>query len=57
MQAYLTSDQRQSLIDQYIDCHLETGGEDAEGLEIALSCLSNPELIAYVKESGWDISL
>ena len=52
---FLTAEQRQSLIDQYIDCYEETGGEDTEGMTICLMCLSNPELIAEVKASGWGI--
>ena len=55
MTTYITQTRRQELIDQYIDCHEETGGEDSEGLRIALNCLSNPELVNYCKESGWDI--
>ena len=57
MNTYLTQAQRQSLIEQYLDCHYETGGDEDDGMEICLNCLSNPELIAYVQASGWDISL
>ena len=55
MNTYLTADRRQELIDQYIDCHEELGGEDSEGLRISLNCLSNPELVKYCQASGWDI--
>lgn len=55
MNTFLTAERRQDLIDQYIDCHEETGGEDPAGLRICLNCLSNPELIQYCKDSGWDI--
>jgi len=57
MNAYLTQVQRQSLIDQYMDCYLETGGDEDDGMEMALLGLSNPELIAEIESSGWGISL
>jgi len=57
MQTYLTREQRQSLIDQYMDCYLETGGDEDDGMEIALMGLSNPELIREVQSTGWGISL
>lgn len=55
MTTYINEARRQELIDQYIDCHEETGGEDSEGLRISLNCLSDSELVKYCKESGWDI--
>jgi hypothetical protein len=57
MNTYLTQAQRQSLIEQYLDCHYETGGDENDGMEICLNCLSNPELISEIQASGWDISL
>jgi len=56
MNTYITKARRQDLIDQYIDCHEETGGGDPAGLRISLNSLSNPELIKFCKESGWDIN-
>ena len=47
---------RQDLINQYIDCHEEVGGEDSDGLRICLNCLSDSELVKYCQESGWDIN-
>ena len=55
MNTFITEARRQDLINQYMDCHEETGGEDSEGLRICLNCLSNPELIKYCQDSGWDI--
>lgn len=55
MNTFITEARRQELINQYIDCHEETDGEDSEGLRICLNCLSNPELIKYCQDSGWDI--
>lgn len=55
MNTYLTADRRRDLIDQYIDCYEETGGEDPEGMRAVLNCLPNPELVKYCKESGWGI--
>ena len=55
MQTFITNDRRQQLIDQYIDCHEDTGGEDSEGLRICLNSLSNPELVKYCQDSGWGI--
>lgn len=57
MNTYLTQTQRRSLIDQYMDCYLETGGDEDDGMEIALMGLSNPELIKEVRSTGWGISL
>jgi hypothetical protein len=56
MNTYINESRRQDLIDQYIDCHEETGGEDSDGLRICLNCLSNPELVKYCQESGWGIA-
>ena len=55
MNTYITKTRRQELIDQYIDCYEETGGEDPEGLRIRLDALSNPELVKYCQDSGWGI--
>ena len=57
MNSYLTQTQRQSLIEQYLDCHYETGGDENDGTDVYLNRLSNPELIRHVKSTGWGISL
>ena len=56
MNTYISEARRQELIDQYIDCHEEVGGEDPDDLRICLNCLSNSELVKYCQESGWDIN-
>ena len=55
MNTFLTKARRQELIDQYLDCYEETGGEDVDGMEVTLNSLSNPELVKYCEEAGWDI--
>lgn len=55
MNTFITEERREELIFQYIDCYMETGGEDAEGLIHTLNRLSNSELVRFCQDSGWDI--
>jgi len=55
MNTYLTKEQRYLLIEEYIDCYEETGGEDSEGTRAYLNTLSNSALVGVVRDSGWDI--
>ena len=55
MNTYITKARRQELIDQVLDCYYETGGEDVDALEVQLNSLSNPELVKYCEDTGWDI--
>ena len=55
MQTFITKARRQELIDQYIDCHEDLGGDDSEALLVQLNAMNNSELVQYVKDSGWDI--
>ena len=52
---FLSQAQRQDLIEQYIDCYEETGGEFPEYITEMLESLSNPALINEINASGWDI--
>jgi hypothetical protein len=56
MNTYLTNAHRNSLVDQYVDCYEETGGEDSIITRIYLERLSNSELVKECNKSGWDIN-
>ena len=55
MNTFLTKARRQELIDQYLDCYYEIEGGDVDEMEATLNSLSNPELVKYCQETGWDI--
>ena len=60
MQTYLTVFQRQSLIDQYLDCALEVGDileEDLWVLETQLRSYDNVQLVQQCEDTGWDITV
>ena len=52
---YITKARRQELIDEYMECYEETGGEDIAAEEASLKAMSNSELVAEIKASGWEI--
>lgn len=52
---YLSKADRKSLIDEYIDCYEDTGGDDPDGERERLESMNNSELIKEIKSSGWDI--
>ena len=56
MNNYLTYARRQDLVDQYIDCYKETGGEDSTIARIGLERLTNSELVKTCLDSGWGIA-
>ena len=60
MQTYLSVFQRQSLIDQYLDCALEVGDileEDLWVLETQLRSYDNVQLVQQCEDTGWEFFL
>ena len=60
METYLTKEQRESVIDQYLDCALEVGDileEDLWVLEAQLRSYDNVKLVQQVQDTGWDIEV
>ena len=60
---YISKARRAELIDEFMDCWIdtesystpETADDEARQYRADLEALSNPDLVAEIKASGWDI--
>ena len=52
---YITKARRAELIDEYMECYEETGGEDIADERASLEAMNNSELVAEITASGWGI--
>ena len=60
---YISKARRAELIDEFMDCWMETesystpeaADDEARKYRADLAALSNPDLVAEIKASGWDI--
>lgn len=60
---YISKARRAALIDEFMECWIETesystpeaADDEARQYRADLAALSNPDLVAEIKASGWDI--
>ena len=60
---YISKARRAELIDEFMDCWIDTesystpesADDEARQYRADLEALSNPDLVAEIKASGWDI--